>query len=116
MKRRQADPSYNPYNQQNQNNQDDQNDQSDNFDHTRPRIDQGSFNLTALEAQTSYAGSSIGDMTHNSTHDDDDGRSRISVYTYGSAEASRFVKTVEGRVSITIRRYKVVYNDFHRGQ
>jgi hypothetical protein len=67
-------------------------------DQSRPRIDQSSFNLTASEAQTSYAGSSVGEMTHNSTHVDDDARSRISVYTYGSAEASRFVKTVEGRV------------------
>jgi hypothetical protein len=73
-----------------------------------PTIDQPSLNYSPSEANTSYAGSMS--AAKWSQMDDDDGKSRVSTYSYRSdRDASRFVRQVEGRA-----RFLQVVNMFTR--
>jgi hypothetical protein len=62
---------------------------------TRARADQGALNLAPSQEGTSYQGSMAG------TRDDDAASTRVSMYSYRSDTGnSRFVKEVDGRVSL----------------
>jgi hypothetical protein len=70
-------------------------------DWTNPRFDQSSLNYSPSKANTSYAGSMAGTANWPQLEDDDDGKSRVSTYSYRSdRDASRFLRQVEGRVRL----------------
>lgn len=75
---------------------------SDQDNRVYAKADQGAFNYTESQAEsTFYAGSSLGDAltSARSTMDEGDDRvSRISMHTYTSGDMDRFLKKEKGRV------------------
>ncbi|KAG8822211.1 hypothetical protein FRC19_006385 [Serendipita sp. 401] len=66
----------------------------ENFATGKARLDQAALNLSLSQAGTSYAGSMAA-----TSHLDDDGKSRISTYSYRSErDATQLVQEVDGRI------------------
>jgi hypothetical protein len=67
----------------------------------RARTDQPSFNLTPSEVVTSVHGASRMSVAENPDGmNEEDGESRVSVYTYSSElDAQRFLRRIGNRVS-----------------